>query len=105
MKNVNIFQVLVMVFSGIFAVIALIIFSQYKGSDQEKIQPVTIWGVIEKEQFNKFITKLKDNEDTATILDHVTYIQKDLEKFDDEFVEALALGKGPDLVFYLMKEF
>lgn len=98
MKNASIFQILVMVFSGIFAVIALIMFSTYKGKGEEKIQPVTVWGIIERKQFDEFTMRLQESDDTVNLLKHVTYIQKDLETFDDVFVEALALGTGPDLV-------
>jgi len=98
MKKTSIFQTLVLIFSGIFAIIALIIFSMYKGSGEEKLQPVTIWGTIPSDSFDRLAIELRENDEITESIDHVTYIEKNINTFDSEFVEALAIGAGPDLV-------
>jgi ABC-type glycerol-3-phosphate transport system substrate-binding protein len=98
MKNVSIFQIVVIVLSALFAIIALILFSTYKGSDEEKINPVTIWGTIDFGVFKDFQNDILANEELETDLNHVTYEEIRMENFNDEFVEALATGVGPDLV-------
>lgn len=98
MKNTSVFQVLVLIFSGVFAIIAIIMFSMYKGSGEDKLQPVTVWGTIPSDSFDDLIVALREDKEMEESLDHVTYIEKDLSTFDAEFVESLAVGNGPDLV-------
>ena len=98
MKNTSVFQVVVLILSAIFAIIALIIFSMYKGEGSEKIQDVTVWGTIPFDSFDRLAKALNENGDIEESLNHVNYVEKNLETFDEQFVEALATGAGPDLV-------
>lgn len=98
MKNISIFQAVILSLSGVFAIIAMILFSTYKGKSEETIQPVTIWGTVEFELFKDFQNQILADEEIIIDLNHVTYVEKREESFNDEFIEALATGQGPDLV-------
>jgi ABC-type glycerol-3-phosphate transport system substrate-binding protein len=98
MKKISIFQIVVIMLSGLFAVIALILFSTYKGEDEEKINPVTVWGTIDYKMFKNFQSEILLDEELGVDLNNITYEEKRVENFNDEFIEALATGVGPDLV-------
>jgi ABC-type glycerol-3-phosphate transport system substrate-binding protein len=87
------FQIILMGVFGVLIVVGVIIFSSYKGSSKEVIS-VTMWGTIPEATFNQIITKtsLYQSKEFS-----VNYIQKTPENFDNDFIEALASGKGPDI--------
>lgn len=81
---------------GVFvflAIVGVIIFSAYKGSSKDAVN-VTVWGTISKTSFEEIIkqTSLYQSKEFS-----VNYVEKSEEKFDEDFVEALASGVGPDL--------
>ncbi len=56
--------------------------------------PVTMWGTIPYGQVSELIINLNDNNKN---LFAITYIQKNPATYDEELIDALASGKGPDL--------
>lgn len=98
-KDINIFQIVLIAIAALSAIGGLIAFSFYKSdSDVEKIGPVTIWGTMEADAFKDLKDLVQIDESIMVKLDHVTYVQKKQDLFTEQFVEALATGKGPDIV-------
>ena len=87
------FQLVVIGIFSLLIIVSVIIFARYKGSGVDQIN-VVIWGTISTADFGRIIEKttLYNNK-----LLEVAYLEKDLETFDEELVEALAAGGGPDL--------
>lgn len=96
MKNMSPFQLGLTVVFGFFIIIGIAVFALSKGSDSQNISAnLKIWGTITNEAFNTMYqaSSLKSNENIS-----VSYTKKDQNDFDQDFVEALAEGNGPDIV-------
>lgn len=95
MKNISVFQIVVM---GVFVLIAgigLFMFATYSGSsDTGTTGPVVIWGTLPKTAFDTVIQKAGK----GTPLSVATYIEKQPESFAAEYINAAASGASPDLL-------
>ncbi len=87
------FQIALLVLFGAFTVLAVLTFSFYKGSSSTQAD-ITIWGSISGSDFNQFLNATKLNNDQTTI----HYVEKSSTSLLKDFTEALAQGKGPDLI-------
>ena len=97
MKEMSKFQ---LIFTGICAlliIVGVIIFATGGfGSSGKESGNVVIWGTIGAGEFTNFLQNSQiANDKTVT----VTYVEKNENTFDQDFVEALATLKGPDLFF------
>jgi ABC-type glycerol-3-phosphate transport system substrate-binding protein len=94
------FQItLIVIFVG-FALFGVLVFSGAipLGNSKEKAGSggtVVLWGTIKSDYMNDMVQKFNDTYKTYTI----KYEQKGSETFDQDLLEALASGKGPDLFF------
>lgn len=88
------FKIIVVGVFIFFGVIGVFIFASYGGSSKAVIPKVTIWGTLPGGSFSEYVRVLNAN---STIL-NATYVEIQPEDFKDTFVNALAEGKGPDLV-------
>ncbi len=88
------FQLILTIVFGIFIVMGVLVFSFVRTSS---VPPsyVTIWGTIPQEIFNEVLSQSPLGKSKILIL---TYVQKNSDTFDQDFVEALASGTGPDVV-------
>ncbi len=98
MEKQNIFQIVVI---GVFAVLILLGFLAFSGrlplptgDEDVNYGTVTVWGTLPKAAMNQLIGDLLA-QDTHV---RVTYTEKKKETFENDFVEALARGNGPDLI-------
>jgi ABC-type glycerol-3-phosphate transport system substrate-binding protein len=87
-----------MVFIGIFAVCLVVgvgLFALSKSGVGKTTVKLVAWGIIPEETFNLAYrnSSLSKNK-TIT----VSYVKKDPTTFDEDFINALADGKGPDIV-------
>lgn len=91
----NKFKLGVLIFFGIFIVIGVGAFASYKGSSSGPKATVVVWGFLPSSTFDSIIrnTALYNNPSIT-----VTYAEKDPDTFDQEFVNSLADGTGPDIV-------
>ncbi len=88
------FQLILLIIFGVFIVVAVILFSMFRGGGVA-IPNVVIWGDIPASDFNNLLdTSGLRNSPAATI----QYVEKSNTTFGADFTEALALGAGPDLV-------
>jgi ABC-type glycerol-3-phosphate transport system substrate-binding protein len=81
----------------VFAIIAgVIVFSLRRSSSEEGAVPVTAWGTIPAQIINE-LSELVNDENKDSI--DLTYVEYSAFDFEDAFVEALASGEGPDILF------
>jgi ABC-type glycerol-3-phosphate transport system substrate-binding protein len=91
-------QTIILGVFGVFTVIAVMIFSGFinipdKGDVAGAEGRVIVWGVLDQGVMGSVFKDFKtDYEDLDVI-----YIQKDKDSFNQELLEALASGTGPDL--------
>lgn len=88
------FQIVLLAVFGAFIIIAVILFSRNKGSGADKIH-LSVWGTLSAYDFNN--TVAQSSLGTSQALSFA-YTEKSAANFDSDFTEALAEGKGPDLV-------
>jgi ABC-type glycerol-3-phosphate transport system substrate-binding protein len=90
------FQVVFIGIFAVFIVIGVIIFAmggKKSGSENNK---VVVWGTIPQSTFAKvFSNSSLFNSKTIA----VSYVEKSESNFDTDFLEALAGGGGPDVIF------
>lgn len=99
MKNLRPFQIVLLALFGIFAVIALILLSNYspEASDAEKKygDEVLIWGTLDADVFRSAFNEINSADKAFSV---VEYERIDLRSFNDTFVNAVAEGRSPDLI-------
>ena len=99
-NGMNKVQVIITVFVIIVAFLAVLVFSgalpglRPFGSEGETA--LEMWGTIPEEALRDAITEL--HRDFRSIA--LTYVAKDPRTFESELINALAAGRGPDLIIY-----
>lgn len=93
------FELVLVIIFGVMGVLALVLLSTYKAPPDEKtavLGSVTIWGTADAKAFYAMIRPLYETNESYR---GIKYVQKDARNFDDEVLNALAEGVGPDLFF------
>ena len=87
------FQIIFTGVFGVFIIVGVIIFSAYRGSSRDAIN-VVVWGTIPQISFSEIIqdTSLFQSKEYK-----IEYVEKSEAEFDQDFIEVLASGNGPDL--------
>jgi len=79
-----------------FIIIGLIAFSTYKSkSTNTNTVIVQIWGTVDKNIFDSYVTKYKQDKSVDFSL---SYSYVSLDTIDSKLVEAIATGKAPDII-------
>lgn len=89
------FQIVLLVVFGAFIILAVILFSRSRGSGGADAGQLQVWGTLSSYEFNNMVTAaglVKNGVPTFA------YTEKAEGKIDSDFTEALAEGRGPDLV-------
>jgi ABC-type glycerol-3-phosphate transport system substrate-binding protein len=94
MKNISVFQIIVLAFFMAVAIGGVILFATYGAGGRTAIPQAVVWGTVPGQFVNEMIRNININQ---TIV-NVEYVQKNPETFENDFVNALAEGKGPDAV-------
>ena len=96
MRNMSVFQIIILSVFGVFAVGGLLIFAGVGGFSDSSgdIGTVLIWGTLSGQSFNSVLATLAEDNDG---LRNVAYVQKDSRTYNSDLTEALASGGGPDL--------
>lgn len=96
MNSNSTFQIALLGVFGVVAVLAILIFSGllpiFRSADEARGE-VTVWGTVDEAAMNPLLEEVARANRTLTI----KYVEKDPRSFDQEFIEALAAGRGPDL--------
>ena len=94
MKNISIFQIILIAIFVVAAIGGLILFARYKGSSAGQNLPTAeVWGVIPDTQFSAIKTALQEDKTFKS-----NYTEKSPAGFYGDLIEALAAGTGPDLI-------
>lgn len=102
MKNLSVFQIILLSVFGALAISGMLIFALFVGAGAgNTIGPITIWGTLEQSAFAVVLRQATENDGR---LSQVTYVQKDPATFETDLTEALASGTGPDL-FLLRQDY
>lgn len=96
MKNINILNAIILGVSGIAIVAAVIMFSTYRsGGPTSTTGRVEMWGTLPAATMMPIFQELAlEDEDFASL----TYLEKSSDTFEDDLLQGLAEGSGPDLV-------
>ncbi len=90
------FQAIILGFFIVAIIAGGIAFATYKGSNsQVELPEITIWGTFPQEQFTKYLSQINSVRSSSI---KVLYVEHRPETFTQSFVNALALGQGPDVV-------
>ncbi len=91
------FQVILMAVFGLTALVGIFLFANFKGFNSGVIPvgTVTIWGTLPERPLQDALANLKQ---THGELAKVTYTEVPLDTFDVELSNAIAAGRGPDLI-------
>src|SRR3989338_9450817 len=92
------FQIVIIVIFVAFAIFGIFVFSGAIpiGGDKEGAQgTVVLWGTVKTESMFAILEEF--NEANPSFI--VKYEEKSADTFDQELLEALAEGKGPDIFF------
>lgn len=100
MKKLSLFQGIFLAGAVIAGIVGILLFATYRGGSNQVIEPVTIWGFYPETTFRQILVDAGTDEATGFVdLNYITYVQKNPDTFDRDFVEALATGTGPGLIF------
>lgn len=84
----------VFLFLGLFGVF---IFATFSTNSRNQIGAVEIWGPINRDVMDKVLSAIRDTRDD---FGSVTYTEISEERLVPALVEAIAAGRGPDLVLF-----
>ncbi len=93
------FQVIIIIVFLLAAVIGVLVFSGAiplgGGDDSLGVGSVTLWGTARSAAIHPLLEAFNGTHETYS----VSYVEKDPATFDQDLLEALAEGRGPDLFF------
>ncbi len=90
------FQIVLLSVFGISAIAGMMIFAlAVGGNSSSSIGNVVIWGTLDGTAFTEALRIAQDNDQTLL---GVTYVYKDPDNFMRDLTDALASGRGPDMV-------
>lgn len=97
MQNLRPFQIIVMAVFGLIALAGIALFASFKGfsSGVPQVGTVSIWGTLPASGMN---AALGDYRQAHPEFAKVTYTERPQATFDQDLAEAIASGKGPDLI-------
>lgn len=98
MKSKSIFQIVIFTVFLALLFVGLLVFSGRinipGGGEDKNYGEVTVWGTLPNSVMQSVLASTMNNETNIAI----KYVEKNKASFDDDFIEALASGKGPDVV-------
>lgn len=93
-KSSSPFQIVLI---GVFifaAIVGVIVFASFTNSSNNYVAKATIWGIEPEADFKNLLAIVDPQKKKID----VTYVQKNSDTFETEFINALAEGVGPDVV-------
>ncbi len=88
------FQLIVIAVFILMGIIGVVVFAGFGGVNNQSVPTATVWGTVPGVQVNELLRLINAQQRVL----NVTYVQKAPERFQEEFVNALAEGNGPDIV-------
>ena len=98
MKDISGFQVAVLVICGLLGILAVMIFGGFlgKGVGTGYAGEVTLWGTIPDSYLSQILNDFNQANSDKFSLKYEYHMDSD---FEDDLVQALARGAGPDIIF------
>ena len=100
MMKMRPFELVLVTVFGLLGLVALAMISTYKPAPDKTTatlgDSVVIWGTVPASAFQAVLQPLKEEIKAYSV---VSYVEKDARSFDSELLNALAEGRGPDIVF------
>jgi len=94
MKSTSQFQIILLGVFGFFVIAGVILFSTFQSAGTTNLPMLTLWGTIPELTMRTFLT----SDAVLATKVKITYVEKDPTTLDQDFIESLAQGVGPDLV-------
>ncbi|MDO8482123.1 MAG: extracellular solute-binding protein [bacterium] len=95
MKNLSIFQLILLGVFGFLGVIGILVFALAVSSgNNNAVGTVEVWGTLNKGLVSEVINQASDSDPN---LKQVVYVEKDPATYESDLTNALAVGAGPDL--------
>jgi ABC-type glycerol-3-phosphate transport system substrate-binding protein len=94
------FQIILLVVFGAFILIAVLVFSFFRGSGSNTAS-VVVWGDIPGYDWDNMMDASGLGDDKSI---SVQYVEKRSDTLTDEFTEALAEGRAPDLIILPLED-
>lgn len=106
METIRPFQIALIAFFAVMALVSLFFLANFEGFSANRVRPygdgVVIWGSFDQGVMNSVIQEIgKTNKDFNVVV----YRQKDPRTFEQEVVNAIAEGQGPDVIVVPSEEF
>ncbi len=95
MSGMSTFKLAIVGIFGFFIFIGILIFALQKSRVGESSANIVVWGTMSDNAWNALY---QNSSVKKSDLIGVSYVRKDSTDFDQEFIEALAEGRGPDIV-------
>lgn len=100
MKNLSIFQLVLLGVFGTLGIIGILVFAlAVGGGSSNTAGRVEIWGTLDGKMISDVITEAGDSDPN---LKEVVYVEKDPAAYESDLTNALAVGAGPDL--FIMRQ-
>lgn len=90
----NSFQTITLGIFGFFIIVGLLVVATVKSNGRDSKVPIAVWGSRPRAEMSVLINRFFENNKTIS----VSYREVREENLDQILLEALAIGKGPDLV-------
>lgn len=103
MTNLKPFQVIIMGVFGFIALLGLVLFANFDGFRPAGpvVGKVLIWGTLPSSDFNSALSSFRETRQEYA---SVSYQERPVETFNEDLAEAIATGKGPDLLIITQEE-
>lgn len=97
MKGISSFAAVVMVVFVLMGLFGVFIFATFSTGARNQIGAVEVWGSVDQGVVDKVLSAVRDTRDD---FGEVTYTEIPDDELVPSLVEAIAAGRGPDLVFF-----
>ena len=91
----NIFQLAILAVFAFLAIAGVIFFAFFSSGSKSTTGNVTLWGTLDASIMKEQLEFIRDA--TEDVEQRITYVEKDPRTYNDDLIEALASGTGPDL--------
>lgn len=89
------FQLILTTVFGLFILIGIAAFATSRSGGGQSSPNLTLWGTLDSNLVGKFISEAETSNKKEV---NITYVEKNPATFEQNLVEALASGIGPDLI-------
>ncbi len=108
MSKANPFQLIILAVCIVGTLVGVVVFSFFssnKNQAQTVAAHVVIWGTADAKQINGVISAINGPSSNSLVpVINATYVEKDPITFDQDLLEALASGNGPDIVLLPLEQ-